>query len=143
MLLGTGGVSIWALQLAKAAGARVIITSSSDEKLERAKELGAWQVINYRTQPAWDEAARGLTSGMGVNHVLEMVGGDNARRSLNALAADGRLVDYQPYWAARAALLARTHACGDARHAFDVAIGLTGDPAVRRFLQDRQAALPR
>ena len=91
LIQGTGGVSLFALQFAKAFGLRAIVTSSSDEKLERAKELGAWQVINYRTQPAWDEAARELTNGMGVNHVLEMVGGDNARRSLNALAADGRL----------------------------------------------------
>ncbi|TIU64778.1 MAG: NAD(P)-dependent alcohol dehydrogenase, partial [Mesorhizobium sp.] len=70
---------------------RAIVTSSRDEKLKRARDLGAWQTINHRTQPAWDEAARAMTDGLGVNHVLEMVGGDNARRSLNALAADGRL----------------------------------------------------
>ena len=75
--------------------------------------------------------------------IAELKGPETALEIMDALAADGRLVDYQPYWAARAALLARTHACGDARHAFDVAIGLAGDPAVRRFLQDRQAALPR
>ncbi|MFD2053410.1 NAD(P)-dependent alcohol dehydrogenase [Mesorhizobium calcicola] len=91
LIQGTGGVSLFALQFATAFGLRAIVTSSSDEKLERAKELGAWQGINYRTQPAWDEVARELTNGLGVNHVLEMVGGDNARRSLNALAADGRL----------------------------------------------------
>ncbi|MFD1984852.1 NAD(P)-dependent alcohol dehydrogenase [Mesorhizobium newzealandense] len=91
LVQGTGGVSLFALQFATAFGLRAIVTSSSDEKLERAKKLGAWQGINYRTQPAWDEVARELTNGLGVNHVLEMVGGDNARRSLNALAADGRL----------------------------------------------------
>ncbi|TIQ36756.1 MAG: NAD(P)-dependent alcohol dehydrogenase [Mesorhizobium sp.] len=91
LIQGTGGVSLFALQFAVAFGLRAIVTSSSDEKLERAKDLGAWQVINYRSQPAWDEAARALTDGLGVNHILEMVGGDNARRSLNALAADGRL----------------------------------------------------
>lgn len=91
LIQGTGGVSLFALQFAAAFGLRAIVTSSSDEKLERAKDLGAWQVINYRTQPAWDEAARDLTDGLGVNHILEMVGGDNARQSLNALAADGRL----------------------------------------------------
>ncbi|RVD15982.1 NAD(P)-dependent alcohol dehydrogenase [Mesorhizobium sp. M7A.F.Ca.ET.027.02.1.1] len=91
LIQGTGGVSLFALQFATAFGLRAIITSSSDEKLERARKLGAWQGINYRTQPAWDEAVRELTNGLGVNHVLEMVGGDNARRSLNALAADGRL----------------------------------------------------
>ncbi|RUZ76701.1 NAD(P)-dependent alcohol dehydrogenase [Mesorhizobium sp. M7A.F.Ca.US.006.01.1.1] len=91
LIQGTGGVSLFALQFATAFGLRAIVTSSSDEKLERARKLGAWQGINYRTQPAWDEAAREVTNGLGVNHVLEMVGGDNARRSLNALAADGRL----------------------------------------------------
>lgn len=91
LIQGTGGVSLFALQFAAAFGLRAIVTSSSDEKLARARELGAWQVINYRTQPAWDEAARDLTDGLGVNHILEMVGGDNSRRSLNALAADGRM----------------------------------------------------
>ena len=91
LIQGTGGVSLFALQFAAAFGLRAIVTSSSDEKLSRARELGAWQTINYRTRPAWDEATRELTHGLGVNHVLEMVGGDNARLSLNALAADGRL----------------------------------------------------
>lgn len=54
-------------------------------------DQGAWQAVNYRAHPAWDEAARDLTDGAGVGRVREMVGGDNARRSLNALGADGRL----------------------------------------------------
>jgi len=91
LIQGTGGVALFALQFAVALGLRAIVTSSSDEKLARAAELGAWRGINYRTQPAWDDAARELTGGRGVKHVLEMVGGDNARRSLDALAADGRL----------------------------------------------------
>ncbi|TGQ71472.1 MAG: NAD(P)-dependent alcohol dehydrogenase [Mesorhizobium sp.] len=91
LIQGTGGVSLFGLQFAAAFGLRAIVTSSSDGKLERAKKLGAWQVINYRSRPAWDEAARELTDGAGANHILEMVGGDNARRSLQALAADGRL----------------------------------------------------
>ncbi|TPI32049.1 NAD(P)-dependent alcohol dehydrogenase [Mesorhizobium sp. B3-2-1] len=91
LIQGTGGVSLFALQFAHAFGLRAIVTSSSDGKLERARTLGAWQVINYRTRAAWDEAARELTGGAGVNHILEMVGGGNARRSLDALAADGRL----------------------------------------------------
>lgn len=74
--------------------------------------------------------------------IAELQGPQAALGIIDALAADGRLVDDQPYWAARAASLARTHACGDARHAFDIAIGLAGDPAGRRFLQGRQAALP-
>jgi RNA polymerase sigma-70 factor (ECF subfamily) len=57
-------------------------------------------------------------------------------------AADGRLMEYQPYWAARAQLLTRTGAYGEARHAYEIAIGLERDPAVRRFLQQRQSALP-
>jgi len=91
LIQGTGGVSLFALQFAAAFGLRAIVTSSGDEKLKRARDLGAWRTINYRAQPAWDEAARAMTDGLGVNHVLEMVGGDNARLSLNALAADGRL----------------------------------------------------
>lgn len=91
LIQGTGGVSLFALQFARAFGLRAIVTSSSDEKLERARKLGAWQAINYRKQPSWDEAARELTNGLGVDHILEMVGGDNARQSVNALGADGRL----------------------------------------------------
>ena len=71
------------------------------------------------------------------------LGGRAALDILETLAADGRLLQYQPYWAARAAFLSRTHAWPAARDAFDMAIGLASDPAVRRFLQERQAALPR
>lgn len=86
LLLGTGGVSIFALQLAKAAGARVIITSSSDEKLERAQALGADATINYRSMPEWDARVLELTGGKGANLVLESVGADTFSRSLNAAA---------------------------------------------------------
>ncbi|CAM0999153.1 Putative ECF subfamily RNA polymerase sigma-24 subunit [Rhodanobacter sp. Root179] len=75
--------------------------------------------------------------------IAELQGPSAALDILETLAADGRLLQYQPYWAARAALLARTHAYPEARDAFDMAIGLASDPAVRRFLQERQAALPR
>jgi RNA polymerase sigma-70 factor (ECF subfamily) len=75
--------------------------------------------------------------------IAELQGPRAALDIVDALAADGRLADYQPYWAARAALLARTGAWPEARDAFDIAIGLATDPAVRRFLQGRQAALPR
>jgi NADPH:quinone reductase-like Zn-dependent oxidoreductase len=88
---GTGGVSIFALQLAVSAGARVIVTSSSDEKLERAKELGASGAINYARYPAWDEQVRELTSGHGADYIIEVVGGDNVRRAANALARNGHL----------------------------------------------------
>jgi RNA polymerase sigma-70 factor (ECF subfamily) len=75
--------------------------------------------------------------------IAEVRGPRAALEILDALAAGGRLVDYQPYWAARAALLARTGAHGEAGEAYDVAIGLAGDPAVRRFLQKRRGELPR
>ncbi|WP_342359210.1 NAD(P)-dependent alcohol dehydrogenase [Terrarubrum flagellatum] len=91
LIQGTGGVSIFALQFAAATGLRAIVTSSSDEKLARASELGAWRTINYRKQPDWNSEARRLTDGRGVDHVLEMVGGENVRRSIDALGPDGRL----------------------------------------------------
>jgi NADPH:quinone reductase-like Zn-dependent oxidoreductase len=74
LLLGTGGVSIWALQIAKAAGARVVITSSSDEKLNRAKELGADDLINYKKTPAWHEEVMKVTGGAGADHIVEVGG---------------------------------------------------------------------
>jgi NADPH:quinone reductase-like Zn-dependent oxidoreductase len=74
LLLGTGGVSIFALQFARLLGARAIITSSSDEKLERAKKLGAWQTINYRKTQDWDRAVLDLTDGVGVDAAVEVGG---------------------------------------------------------------------
>ena len=74
LLQGTGGVSIFGLQLAKAMGVRVIITSSSDDKLARAKQLGAEHGINYRTTPDWDKAAVEITAGRGVDCVVEVGG---------------------------------------------------------------------
>jgi RNA polymerase sigma-70 factor (ECF subfamily) len=74
--------------------------------------------------------------------VAELQGAGAGLEAMQALAGDGRLGEYQPYWAARAELLAKAGLCGDARQAFDVAIGLERDPAVRRFLQRRRASLP-
>lgn len=88
---GTGGVSIFALQLAVAAGARVIVTSSSDEKLARAKALGAADGVNYVRHPDWDQQVLALTGGRGVDIVLEVVGGGNVRRAANVLARNGHL----------------------------------------------------
>jgi NADPH:quinone reductase-like Zn-dependent oxidoreductase len=88
---GTGGVSLFAVQFARLAGARVIITSSSDEKLKRAAELGATDGINYKTTPAWDERARQLTGGAGVDHVIELGGAGTLPRSLRAVRLAGRL----------------------------------------------------
>lgn len=91
LLLGTGGVSIFALQFAKAHSARVIITSSSDDKLARARELGADDTVNYRTVEAWDEEVLRLTDGRGVDLVLETGGEATLRRSANAAALNATL----------------------------------------------------
>ena len=92
LLLGTGGVSIFALQFAKARGARVIILSSSDEKLERVRSIGADETINYRRIPAWDETVLDLTDGLGVDLVVETVGGDTFGRSIAAVRQNGAVV---------------------------------------------------
>ena len=91
LVQGTGGVALFGLQLAVAQGAQVIVTSSSDEKLARAKELWAWRTINYRKQPQWDQAALDFTQGRGVDHILELGGPDTYDRSIAAIAAGGRI----------------------------------------------------
>jgi RNA polymerase sigma-70 factor (ECF subfamily) len=73
--------------------------------------------------------------------IAEVHGAGAALDAMQELAADGRLAEYQPYWAARAELLAKTGAHGEARHAYEIAIGLERDASVRRFLQQRQSAL--
>jgi len=89
VLLGTGGVSLFALQLAKAFGATVILTSGSDEKLERARALGADHIINYRATPDWENEILKLTEGRGADLVIETVGGNNFVHSLKAAAYGG------------------------------------------------------
>ncbi|MGD9941997.1 MAG: NAD(P)-dependent alcohol dehydrogenase [Burkholderiaceae bacterium] len=91
LVQGTGGVSVFALQLAKAAGARVIATSSSDEKLQRMRELGADHALNYRSTPAWGKAALELTAGRGVDHVIDVGGGATLEQSLIAARVAGRV----------------------------------------------------
>jgi NADPH:quinone reductase-like Zn-dependent oxidoreductase len=91
LLQGTGGVSIFALQFAKAAGARVIITSSSDAKLERARGLGADHGINYRKHPEWEREVLRLTGGRGVDIVVEVGGPGTLERSLASLRTAGRI----------------------------------------------------
>jgi NADPH:quinone reductase-like Zn-dependent oxidoreductase len=91
LLLGTGGVSIFALQFARLAGARVIITSSSDEKLARARILGAAGCINYRTTPDWDREVLKLTEGRGVEHVLDVGGAGTLSRSIGSVAVGGNV----------------------------------------------------
>jgi len=89
LLLGTGGVSIWGLQLAKAAGLQAIITSSSDDKLARARALGADATVNYRATPEWQDEVRRLTDGRGVDAVLEVGGQGTLHRSIHAAALGG------------------------------------------------------
>jgi len=91
LLEGTGGVSMFGLQFAVAAGAKPIITSSSDEKLARAKALGAFGTINYRTTPEWDKSVLSLTGGVGVHEVLEVGGKDTLPRALASLAPGGHI----------------------------------------------------
>nr|POE72230.1 zinc-type alcohol dehydrogenase-like protein [Quercus suber] len=86
---GTGGVSIFGVQFAKAAGARVIATTSSAEKGERLKQLGADHVINYKEDTNWGETAKKLTGGVGVQHVIEVGGPNTMKQSLKAIAIDG------------------------------------------------------
>jgi NADPH:quinone reductase-like Zn-dependent oxidoreductase len=89
LLLGTGGVSILGLQLARAAGLRTIVTSSSDEKLARARELGAHHTINYTTIPEWQDEVLHLTHGVGAQVVLEVGGQGTVNRSVAAVAMGG------------------------------------------------------
>ena len=89
LTLGTGGVSVFAIQFARAAGARVIATSSSDAKLQQAKTLGASDGINYKTTPEWDKAVKELTGGVGVDHVVEVGGPGTLPMSLSAVKRAG------------------------------------------------------
>ncbi len=91
LVLGTGGVSIFALQIAKAAGARVIVTSGSDEKLARAGALGADGLINYRSTPEWDKAVLSLTEGRGVDVTIEVGGSGTLERSIRATRGGGMI----------------------------------------------------
>jgi len=91
LVMGTGGVSIFALQFARNAGARVIATSSSDEKLERVKQLGASDGINYKSAPDWDKKVWELTKKVGVDHVVEVGGAGTLAKSLRAVRMGGHI----------------------------------------------------
>jgi NADPH:quinone reductase-like Zn-dependent oxidoreductase len=91
LTLGTGGVSLFALQLAVAGGAEVIITSKSDEKLERARALGAHHGINYHDEPQWGQVAQRLTDSRGVDHVVELGGVGTMAQSMQAVAPGGTI----------------------------------------------------
>ncbi len=91
LALGTGGVSIFALQFARMCGARVIVTSSSDEKLVRAAELGAAATVNYKTTPQWDQEVLRLTAGRGVDHVIEVGGAGTLAKSFQCVGFRGQV----------------------------------------------------
>ncbi len=91
LLLGTGGVSLFALQFAKMHGARIIITSSSDEKLERARQLGAHETINYKTTPDWEKKVLELTGRQGVDHIVEVGGAGTLKKSARAVRLGGHI----------------------------------------------------
>jgi NADPH:quinone reductase-like Zn-dependent oxidoreductase len=91
LVQGTGGVSLFALQFGRLAGARVIATSSSDAKLDRARQLGASDGINYKTTPDWDDKVRELTGGVGVDHVVEVGGAGTLGKSLRAVRTGGTI----------------------------------------------------
>jgi NADPH:quinone reductase-like Zn-dependent oxidoreductase len=89
LVQGTGGVALFAAQFSLISGAQVILLSKSDEKLERARQLGISQLINYKKTPNWEKAVLDLTDGKGVDHVVDVVGGNNIDRSIDALASNG------------------------------------------------------
>ena len=91
LTLGTGGVSIFALQIAKLFGAKVISTSSSDEKIEKLKALGADETINYKTREDWDAAVSELTGKAGVDHVVEVGGAGTLAKSVNSVRIAGHV----------------------------------------------------
>jgi NADPH:quinone reductase-like Zn-dependent oxidoreductase len=91
LLQGTGGVSLFALQFAHAAGAKVILTSSSDAKIERARALGANECINYKTTPEWGKKVVELTGGVGVDHVVEVGGAGTLGQSIRAVRTGGHI----------------------------------------------------
>jgi NADPH:quinone reductase-like Zn-dependent oxidoreductase len=91
LILGTGGVSLFALQIAKAHGARIILTSSSDAKLQRGRELGADETINYKTTPDWETEVHRLTHKRGVDHIVEVGGAGTLPHSLKAVTPGGHI----------------------------------------------------
>jgi NADPH:quinone reductase-like Zn-dependent oxidoreductase len=91
VLQGTGGVSIFGLQFAHAAGLRTLITSSSDEKLARAKALGADHLVNYRADPEWSQAVRSATGGVGADMIVEVGGGGTIEQSMRAIRIGGHI----------------------------------------------------
>jgi NADPH:quinone reductase-like Zn-dependent oxidoreductase len=91
LVQGTGGVSLFSIQFALMRGANVILLSGSDEKLRLARQLGVTSLINYKKQPEWEVDVLNLTNGKGVDHIVEVVGGDHINKSIEAVAMDGTI----------------------------------------------------
>jgi NADPH:quinone reductase-like Zn-dependent oxidoreductase len=91
LVQGTGGVSVFAAQIATAFGAKVIATSSKDKNIARMKALGVWEGINYNKRPDWDKAVLELTDGKGVDQLLDVVGGDGLNQSVEATRVGGHI----------------------------------------------------
>lgn len=91
LIIGTGGVSLFAMQFALMMGCEVIVTSSSDAKLAHARELGAHHTLNYRTQADWPEQVKALTAGQGVDHIADVVGGSHLNQSLRCIRSGGTI----------------------------------------------------
>jgi NADPH:quinone reductase-like Zn-dependent oxidoreductase len=123
LLLGTGGVSTWALQLAKAAGVQAIITSSSDDKLARARELGAAATINYQATPEWQQEVLKLTGGRGADAVLEVGGQGTLARSIAAARMGGTIAVIGGVSGGFASELQLLHLIGGARRLAGVFVG--------------------
>ncbi|RUT67851.1 NAD(P)-dependent alcohol dehydrogenase [Flavobacterium cupreum] len=91
LIQGTGGVSLFSMQFALAAGAEVILLSGSDAKLERAKKMGVNHLINYKSVPQWENEVLKITNGLGAKHIVEVVGSDHINKSIAAVAPDGTI----------------------------------------------------
>lgn len=153
LTLGTGGVSIFALQLARALGARVIVTSSSDEKLARAAQLGADAGVNRRAEPRWDKRVLELTDGRGADVVVETGGVGTLTQSLNAVRAGGvvamlgALTGLQGEVNLANVLMKRVRVAGilvDSRRAFEDMLRFIEQQRIEPVISDRFAfdALP-
>jgi NADPH:quinone reductase-like Zn-dependent oxidoreductase len=138
LVLGTGGVALFAVQFAKASGARVIVITSRDEKAGRAKALGADETVNYTRHPDWEQEVLALTGGRGVDHVVETVGGSSVERSVKATAIGGSvygvgLIDrgkIDPYCIQYRAVTVRGIRIGS-REQFETMVRLVGAHAIR------------
>ncbi|MCO5936283.1 NAD(P)-dependent alcohol dehydrogenase [Mucilaginibacter sp. RB4R14] len=91
LIQGTGGVSLFSTQFALMAGAKVILLSGSDDKLQMARQMGVQHLINYKHLQNWQDEVSNITNGKGVDHIVEVVGGDNINKSIDAIALDGTI----------------------------------------------------